>query len=75
MEIGQEAKIHNKIIDELDRHVDVATQGLQEETKHAEQIRKKGQVCYMYICIVIEIIVLLILIILTFAHVWLLLIK
>lgn len=58
-----------KIIEDLDRHVDIATEGLQQETKHAEQIRRKGQVCYMYICIVIEIIVILILVILTFAHI------
>lgn len=68
MEIGQEAKVQVKIIDDLDRHVDIATEGLQQETKHAEQIRRKGQVCYMYICIVIEIVVILILVILTFAH-------
>lgn len=69
MEIGQETKVQVKIIEDLDRHVDVATEGLQQETKHAEQIRRKGQVCYMYICIVIEIVIILILVILTFAHV------
>lgn len=69
MEIGQETRVQVKIIEDLDRHVDIATEGLQQETKHAEQIRRKGQVCYMYICIVIEIIVILILVILTFAHI------
>ena len=68
MEIGQETRVQVKIIEDLDRHVDVATEGLQQETKHAEQIRRKGQVCYMYICIVIEIVIILILVILTFAH-------
>jgi len=57
----------NKILEELDHHVDVATEGLREETKHAEQIRRKSQVCYMYICIVVEVVVLLVLIILVFA--------
>lgn len=69
LEIGQEAKLHVKIIDELDRHVDAATEGLREETKHAEQIRRKSQVCYMYVCIVVEVVVLLILVILAFTKI------
>lgn len=48
------------VLDSLDMHVDVATEGLKEETKHAEEVRIKGQVCYMYICIVIEVVIILI---------------
>ena len=57
MEIGEEIKMQNAVLDSLDGHVDVATEGLKEETKHAEAVRIKGQVCYMYICIVVEIII------------------
>eukprot|EP00128_Syssomonas_multiformis_P007511 Colp12_sorted_trinity150504_noHs@33986 len=48
MEIGEEVKVQNAVLDNLDTHVDVATEGLKEETKHAEEVRVKGQVCYMY---------------------------
>jgi t-SNARE complex subunit (syntaxin) len=60
LEIGEEVKIQNVVLDNLDMHVDVATQGLQEETKHAEAVRVQGQVCYMYICVVVEIVIILI---------------
>lgn len=60
MEIGEEIKIQNVVLDSLDQHVDVATDGLKEETKHAEAVRVKGQVCYMYICVVIEIVIIMI---------------
>ena len=39
MEIGEEIKVQNAILDNLDTHVDVATDGLKEETKHAEEVR------------------------------------
>jgi t-SNARE complex subunit (syntaxin) len=60
LEIGEEIKIQNVVLDSLDMHVDIATEGLKEETKHAEEVRIKGQVCYMYICIVIEVVIILI---------------
>ncbi len=60
MEIGEELKVQNAVLDNLDVHVDTATGGLKEETKHAEEVRVKGQVCYMYICIIVEVIVILI---------------
>jgi len=60
MEIGEEIKVHNAILDNLETHVDIASAGLQEETKHAEEVRLKGQVCYMYMCIIIEVIIILI---------------
>lgn len=60
--IGEETKIQSRMLDDLDIHVDVATIGLKEEAKHAEEVKEKGKVCYMYICAAIEIIVLFILI-------------
>lgn len=60
MEIGEEIKIQNVVLDQLDVHVDIASEGLKEETKHAETVRIQGQVCYMYICIGIEIVIILI---------------
>ena len=60
MEIGEEIKVQNAVLDSLDMHVDVATDGLKEETKHAEAVRVKGQVCYMYMCIIIEVIIILV---------------
>lgn len=53
-------KVHTAILDNLDTHVDIATEGLKEETKHAEAVRVKGQVCYMYICVIIEIIIIMV---------------
>jgi hypothetical protein len=60
--IGDEAKLQTKLLDDLNVHVDVATDGLREEAKHAEVIRNKGKVCYMYMCCAVEIIILFILI-------------
>jgi hypothetical protein len=54
------------VLDNLDTHVDIATEGLKEETKHAEEVRVKGQVCYMYICIAVEIIIIIAMAILFF---------
>ena len=62
MTIGEEAKVHNRVMDDLDEHVDIATQGLREEAKHAEEIREKGKVCYMYMCVLVEVVVLCIII-------------
>jgi t-SNARE complex subunit (syntaxin) len=65
--IGDEAKTHTRLLDALDTNVESATDALQAETAHAAEIREKGKVCYMYICIVVEIIVLLLLVILAFS--------
>jgi hypothetical protein len=58
--------VQNAVLDNLDTHVDIATEGLKEETKHAEEVRVKGQVCYMYICIAVEIIIIIAMAILFF---------
>ena len=65
--IGEEAKSHVRLLDDLDSNVEIATAALQAEAKHAAEIQEKGKVCYMYICIGIEIAVLLLLIILAFS--------
>jgi hypothetical protein len=69
IEIGKETKVQTKILDELDLHVDQATVGLRNETKHAEEVNRRSQVCYMYICIIVELIVLVILILILFVKV------
>uniref|UniRef100_A0A7S0XG28 t-SNARE coiled-coil homology domain-containing protein n=1 Tax=Chromulina nebulosa TaxID=96789 RepID=A0A7S0XG28_9STRA len=66
IEIGSEVKSQIKIIDELDVQVDKAADGLKEEAKHAEQIRRSSNVCLMYIFIVIEVIVIVIMLIIIF---------
>lgn len=66
--IGEEAKIHVRLLDDLDGNVELATAGLQNETRHAETIRAKSRMCYMYICVFVEIIVLLILAIVAFTR-------
>lgn len=66
--IGDEAKLHDHLLDDLDHHVDVTTSALQAEAAHAEQIKEKGKVCSMYICIAIEIIILFIMIIIIMMH-------
>ncbi|KAJ1426757.1 hypothetical protein B484DRAFT_450528 [Ochromonadaceae sp. CCMP2298] len=65
--IGDEAKTHTRLLDELDTNVESATDALTTETAHAAEIREKGKVCYMYICIVVELVVLLLMIILAFS--------
>jgi hypothetical protein len=60
--IGDESKLQNRMLDDLDVHVDIATEGLREEAKHADEVKETGKVCYMYICAAVEIIVLFILI-------------
>ena len=68
VDIGEETKIHMKIISELDTHVDDTTLALQAETKRAEQVRLKGQVCYMYICIGLEVAILVIFLLIYLLH-------
>lgn len=66
LEIGAEAKVHIKIMDELDSNVDKAADSLREEARHAEDVRKSSNVCWMYICIVVEVIIILIMLIIIF---------
>lgn len=67
LEIGDETKLQSKIIDEFESVVDVTTIALQNEAKHAEKIKEKTKMCYMYICIIVEVIILVLLLILSFS--------
>lgn len=64
--MGEELQGQVKIIDSLDHKVDVTTTALQEETRHAQEIKDKGKVCGLYICIAIEVVVLILLLILAY---------
>jgi len=57
LDIGEEAKVHNKIISNLDVHVDGATSGLREETRRVERVRLASRTCCLYLCIVAEIVI------------------
>lgn len=63
--IGEESKMHVRLLDDLDGNVEIATAALQAESKHAERIKDKAQVCYMYICIVVEVLIIMLLLIIT----------
>jgi len=65
--MNDEIKLQNKILTKLDNQVDDATVGLREEARHAEQIRQKSQMCVLYICVLIEIIVIAILLVVLYA--------
>mmetsp|Transcript_12743 Transcript_12743/g.19193 ORF Transcript_12743/g.19193 Transcript_12743/m.19193 type:complete len:205 (+) Transcript_12743:55-669(+) len=65
--IGEETKTHIKLLDNLEGHVDDATDALTSEAKHAEEVRRKAQGCYMYICIAIEFVIILLLLVIGFA--------
>lgn len=58
--------MHTRLLDDLDTNVDIATAALQAEARHANEIKEKAQVCYMYICIAVEVIILVLLIIISF---------
>ncbi len=64
--IGEETKQSMRLLDDLDSNVEIATAALQEEARHAAIIKDKAKVCWMYVCIAVEVIVLLLLIILAF---------
>jgi hypothetical protein len=64
--IGDEAKMSTRLLDDLDGNVEMATAALQAESKHAERIKDKSKVCWMYLCIVFEIIIIIILLFLAF---------
>ncbi len=61
-----EAKAHTRLLDDLDSNVDIATAALQAEAKHAEKIKEQTQMCWMYICIAVEVIILFLLIVVMF---------
>lgn len=65
--IGEEAVVHNKLIDNLNIQVDVASATLNEETKHVNKVRESSNMCSMYICVVVEIIIVVILLIVLFS--------
>ena len=64
--INEEARAHVRLLDDLDTNVEIASAALHTEALHAAEIKEKGKVCYMYICIFVECVVLLLLIILAF---------
>ena len=66
--IGEEAKIHTRLLDDLDGTVELATAGLQAEARHAAMVKEKSRMCWLYICIIVEIIVILLLVIIIVAH-------
>lgn len=66
--IGEEAKSQTKILNDLDTQVDKAAEGLKKEAQHAETIRIKSNICGMYICILIEVIIIVILLIIWFTQ-------
>ena len=66
--IGEEAKMHTRLLDDLDGTVELATAGLQTEAKHAATIKEKSRLCWMYMCIIVELIVLLLLVLIKLAH-------
>ena len=55
--MGEEITSQTAVIDNLDTKVDIATVALQEETRHAQEIKEKGKVCYLYICIAVEVVI------------------
>ena len=66
--IGEEAKIHTRLLDDLDGTVELATAGLQAEARHAAVIKEKSRMCWLYICVIVEIIIILLLVIIIVAH-------
>lgn len=64
--IGDEAKLHVRLLDDLDSNVDNATSALQAESAHAERIKDQSRICYMYICIGIEVLLIVLLLIIAF---------
>jgi hypothetical protein len=65
--IGEETKIHIAIMDKLDGQVDVTTLALEEETRHARAVQESSKTCYLYICILIEVVIILVLLVLWFS--------
>lgn len=65
--IGEETKAQVKLIDNLEAHVDDATDALTSEARHAEEVKRKAEGCYMYICIAIEFVIIILLLLIGFA--------
>lgn len=65
--IKSETIQQNQILNELDVQVDKATEGLQREATHAEQIKARTGDCYLYMCVLLEVIVLVALLVVSFA--------
>ena len=61
--IGQEADLHVRLLDEMEGDVGEAQDGLQNETDRATRVRKTSNNCKLYIFIIILFIVLIILLV------------
>ena len=61
--IGEEAKVHSQILGQLDTQVDRAADQLKAEAKHADEVRIRSNVCGMYICVFVEVVIIVILLI------------
>ena len=67
-DIGQEVKISVNLMDDLEDTVDYAADDLRNEAKHAEKVRLKSQVCHLYLCLLLEIVVMAILLFIVFKY-------
>ena len=61
--MNDELDQHSRIIDQMDRDVDTANQGLVDETAHAMKIRKQAGLCRYYLCILLLFIILVLLLV------------
>ena len=61
--IGQEADMHVRLLDEMEGDVGEAQDGLQNETDRATRVRKSSSNCKLYICIIFLFVVLIILLV------------
>lgn len=66
LQMGEEARIHVRLLDDLDSDVVIATHALEAETRHAATLRERSSMCKMYICIAIEVLLIVILSIVAF---------
>jgi len=66
--IGAEAQLHNNILEGLDDNVDSAAEELRAEAKHADAVRKKTQMCCLYMCLLLEICVTVMLLVIVFEY-------
>jgi hypothetical protein len=62
--IGEETKIHTRLLDDLEGHVDDTAGALTAESQRANEVREKAGGCAMYVCVAVEFLVLMILIVL-----------
>mmetsp|Transcript_35624 Transcript_35624/g.33781 ORF Transcript_35624/g.33781 Transcript_35624/m.33781 type:complete len:219 (+) Transcript_35624:224-880(+) len=61
--IGDESKLQVRLLDNLDDDVESTTNILQTESRHAERVKDKVNICWMYICVAVEILVIIIILI------------